>query len=350
MDMATLKQIWEDIKTLDQKQREQLRRMIGYASAVGDMKNKEEAMTEHRFSGGRFCVHCNGKHIVRNGHASNGMQRYLCRDCGKTFVITTNSLLSHSRKNLAVWQKYLDCFMNGDSLRKSAKECGINLPTSFQWRHKILDALEPFMKKELSGIVEADETFYPVSYKGNHSRSHDFQMPRKSRQRGHSIHHSGLSREWVCVPCALNHDGRSFAQAAKLGKISTEALERAFENRIAPGSTLCTDYEKAYHRFSDRSGLQLIQVRRNQTVRGIYGIQRMNSYHSRLKAFTDRFRGVSTKYLNNYLRWFSFLDDRTRTADDKELLLTTLILFSGKQKRNRDLARRPALPFPAPAG
>ena len=30
MDMATLKQIWEDIKTLDQKQREQLRRMIGF--------------------------------------------------------------------------------------------------------------------------------------------------------------------------------------------------------------------------------------------------------------------------------------------------------------------------------
>ena len=37
--MATLKQIWEDNKTLDQKQREQLRRMIGYASAVGDMKS-----------------------------------------------------------------------------------------------------------------------------------------------------------------------------------------------------------------------------------------------------------------------------------------------------------------------
>lgn len=344
--MASLEKIWEEVRTLDRRQREQLRRMIGYADAIGALKTKEEAMTERRFSGGRFCVHCNGKHIVRNGHAANGMQRYLCRDCGKTFVITTNTLLSHSRKGIDVWQKYLDCLMNGDSLRKSAGKCGINLPTSFKWRHKILDALGEFMEKELTGIVEADETFYPVSYKGNHSKSRHFTMPRESRQRGHSIHHSGLSREWVCVPCAVNRDGRSCAQAAKLGRVSSDALERTLHDRIGKGSILCTDREKAYRRFSGNGGFELIQMDKKQTIRGIYGIQRINSFHSRLKAFTARFKGVSTKYLNNYLRWFSFLDDRTRTDDDKELLLTAVVLFSGKQERNCDVARRPALPFP----
>ena len=55
----------------------------------------------------------------------------------------------------------------------------------------------------LDGIIEADETFFAISYKGNHSKSKTFAMPRKAHKRGHSTHIRGLSQEKVCVPCAL---------------------------------------------------------------------------------------------------------------------------------------------------
>ena len=29
------------------------------------------------------CQHCQGTHMVRNGLAADGRQRYLCRDCGR---------------------------------------------------------------------------------------------------------------------------------------------------------------------------------------------------------------------------------------------------------------------------
>jgi hypothetical protein len=46
----------------------------------------------------------------------------------------------------------------------------------------------------------------------------------------------------------------------------------------------------------------------NQTagerVRGELHIQTVNSRHERLKTFLRRHRGIATKYLDSYLRWF----------------------------------------------
>lgn len=48
-----------------------------------------------------------------------------------------------------------------------------------------------------------------------------------------------------------------------------------------------------------------------------YNIQRLNSFHSRLKIWIARFKGVSTKYLVNYLYEMKCLES---FKDDKEFL------------------------------
>ena len=45
-----------------------------------------------------------------------------------------------------------------------------------------------------------------------------------------------------------------------------------------------------------------------ERVRGIYRIQNVNNYYSRLKGWIQHFNGVATKYLDHYLSWFQFLD------------------------------------------
>ena len=55
------------------------------------------------------CPHCAGKRIVRNGSV-DGLQRYKCRGCGKTFNALTGSLLSRLRYK----GKWLDEVTNGD--------------------------------------------------------------------------------------------------------------------------------------------------------------------------------------------------------------------------------------------
>ena len=41
-----------------------------------------------------------------------------------------------------------------------------------------------------------------------------------------------------------------------------------------------------------------------ERVRSALHIQTINSRHSRIKSFLRGFRGIATKYLDSYLRWF----------------------------------------------
>lgn len=43
-------------------------------------------------------------------------------------------------------------------------------------------------------------------------------------------------------------------------------------------------------------------------VDGAWHVQNVNAYHCRLKARVQKFRGVATSYLANYLGWFRAID------------------------------------------
>jgi transposase len=101
--------------------------------------------------------------------------------------------------------------INGYSIRKCAKEVKISIPTSFYWRHKILDAIRAFMGiGSVGGVIEVDEAIFRESFKGDHKKSTTFTMPRKAHKRGVKGSYSskdekrkrGISKEQVCVLCA----------------------------------------------------------------------------------------------------------------------------------------------------
>ncbi len=219
--MPTIKDALDIINKLTAAEQESLKTMLLSPAFVKTL-DIEEFVTKERFSNGRVCPLCGCIHVVRNGHRKDGTQRYICNDCGKSFVIATNSIVSGTRKELAVWEKYIDCMMNGLSIRKTAVACGIHRNTAFIWRHKILDALRNMADEvKLDGIIEADETFFAISYKENHSKSKFFTMPRKAHKRGHSTHIRGLSKEKVCVPCVVNRNGLSISKITNTGRVST---------------------------------------------------------------------------------------------------------------------------------
>jgi hypothetical protein len=48
-----------------------------------------------------------------------------------------------------------------------------------------------------------------------------------------------------------------------------------------------------------------------RVIAGVYHVQNVNAYDSRLKDWMRRFKGVSTRHLDSYLGWFRAID-RTR--------------------------------------
>ncbi len=278
--MPTIKDALDIIGKLTVAEQESLKTMLLSTAFVKSL-NIEDFVAKERFANGRVCPLCGCIHVVRNGHRKDGTQRYVCKDCGKSFVIATNSIVSGTRKDLSVWEQYIDCMMNGLSIRKTAVACGIHRNTAFLWRHKILDALQNMADDvTLNGIIEADETFFAISYKGNHSKSKTFTMPRKAHKRGHSTHIRGLSKEKVCVPCAVNRNGLSISKITNTGRVSTKDLHHIYDGRIKTNSTLVTDKMNSYVRFTNANGIDLVQLKTGKAKKGIYNIQHINSYHS----------------------------------------------------------------------
>ena len=137
----TAQEIAEKLKKFPQEKINEIIAMFG-GSEIYKEETKDEFMMKKRFADGIFCPHCGSRHATKNGHRPDGTQNFICMECKRQFSSTTGTILSGSPKSLSVWKKYVESLMNGDSLRKSAEICGIDLTTSFYWRHKILDALQ----------------------------------------------------------------------------------------------------------------------------------------------------------------------------------------------------------------
>ena len=65
--------------------------------------------------------------------------------------------------------------MAGYSIRKCAETCHINIATSFFWRHKLINALASYVNvRTVEGLVEADETYFSFSRKGNRTKGRTY--------------------------------------------------------------------------------------------------------------------------------------------------------------------------------
>jgi transposase-like protein len=247
-----------------------------------------------------ICPHCKSDKIMKNGIAKN-KQRFICNNCNKTFGLTTNTIFMYTRKELSMWYKYMDLMFQGLTLQNIATNLEINIKTAFYWRHKILNTLKIIGNDKLKGIIEADETFFPISYKGSKK------MPRKAKKRGEKAKKRGLSKEQVCVLCILDRSKNLFNKSICYGKMSTENLEENLINKLLAGSFLVTDKEKSYIKYSKNNNIHLKQIHKNQTQEGKFHIQNINNYHGALKLWIRNFKGVSTKHLDNYLNFFKIL-------------------------------------------
>ena len=302
--MPSIKSILTDIQTLPLNQVEELLSYLEeFLVSNSQVEQIYEDVKEFRFSKGKVCPHCSSELISKNGKY-NGKQRYICKDCKRTFTDFTNSAVYRSKKSLDKWLKYAKCMIMGLSIRKSAKIVGINIATSFFWRHKILDCISAFLGTgHVDGLIEADEVFFAENFKGTKT----INMPRESHKRGKSIKKRGISKEQICVATALDRQGNLIIEPLCKGRMTYKELENLYKGHIGENSILCTDSHKSYIRFATDFNLDHKRIKTGKHKEDIYHIQHINSLHSNLKRLMGRFNGVSSKYISNYMHWFKWL-------------------------------------------
>lgn len=159
--MASVKSIKRDIQALGALEQEQILNYLEEASILGSFVDEvTNEVRENRFSIGKVCPHCGHDEVSRNGKY-NGKQRYICKSCRKTFTDFTRSPHYNSKRDIRKWIFYAKSMINEYSIRKCARIVGISIPTSFYWKHKILDAIRVYMRiGSIGGVIEVDEAFF----------------------------------------------------------------------------------------------------------------------------------------------------------------------------------------------
>lgn len=333
-------------------------------TSINDLMKSNRMEKEHA------CVKCGCLNIVKFGriklyHAIKDKkgnkigtkfvgehQRYKCRDCGSTFVSTAKSVFYRSHLTPDQISEIINAVTDRKSIRHAASLCRLSTKTAFRWRHRLLDSLTiPNEKVVLGGILEADETGFDLSFKGNPWNHFAFYGMSSPELRNYLLRHpeknpKGMN-EMVNVCCGIDHNKEALAIPTNLGKCRTKHLVQAFDTHIEQRSIMCSDKNTAYVKMCNQMKIALVQFKSDDytTKSGDLSIQRINNYHSNMKMWFKFFRGVATKYLRNYLLWFNFVLWSKKLNSNRKFFdhLTQVVTYD----KMVEIQKRPAIPFPA---
>lgn len=278
------------------------------------------------------CPYCNKEtKRIRYGK-KHGKQRFLCADCKKTYLATTNTVRSMSHFGIDIWREVLADTLSGYAMSYTEKRLQMSHQAVFNMRHKILLALEQYNSENpvmLSDVSELDETFVLESYKGKPLTASG--VTRKPRKHGAKAQKRGISSEYICLCTGVQREvGKALIKSVNRAKPSSAEIDEIFDNHIDPSSLAITDGLRSYNTLTSTVGCAVIDCTSRSA--SFYHLNTVNNLHSFIKQRYNFYRGVATKYLNRYGTMFQFA---YRLTDKIEDSLFTYLMKPGSVTPNK---------------
>ena len=299
------------------------------------------------------CPHCSScSHVQRKGKGT-----YLCRACNKKFTANANSISSGFRQPSVVWRKVLHCMLNLCSIKQACDYCAITPTTYYNIRTRIFYAMQLMMEDvRLYGAIQVDNTFVRLSFKGSELNTDEYPKdspfaclelaPRNARVRGGSYKQSERHKNAVCIFAAIDDVGHVMVRLIGTGAATARKLlatvgtnkflqtvpeKDPFDlmvrknargcDKVGAASFVIADGERAIKKYADVIGICCetnVYRRHGRQIRlgnNTHDIQRVNSLHSRLKAYLRKLNYVSSKYLPGFFALFEFLENTGATDE-----------------------------------
>lgn len=124
----------------------------------------------------------------------------------------------------------------------AAELCGVTHKTAFEWRHRVLATVSGYQDR----IVLLDTVWVDEAYVNDTDLSRGYGQARKR----------GLSRQKLCICVAIDIHKNPVAIVCGHGKPSSARVRKAMGGRIAPGSLLAHDLERASSVLVREGGLE----------------------------------------------------------------------------------------------
>lgn len=294
------------------------------------------------------CPLCGSASYKKHGTTSTGMQRYICKDCGKTFSENYGDSLRYSHLSESQWKTILRGLVYDHSLPMIAKDADIAVSTAWACKAKVNQAIATLYGYSdlFKGSTQADEYYCRASFKGK--RSPEFfiytlgRMPRHHRNYYEKIEYleqaglysklqqedpeylahllsrdsekmkRGISNEQICILTLVDSTGKLYLEPVSVGRLEKAMAKAKLKPRFIPDNSnvLVTDDHNAYNRALYGTKTRHEVVPSGKHANGKYNLAKVNSVHSQLTAYMEKYKGRSftTKYLdlNLMLFWWLF--------------------------------------------
>ena len=262
-----------------------------------------------------ICPRCKCEYVTKAG-VHDGRQVYKCKKCKYQFRETAKSLVYHMHK-YPLMLNYLKCMLEGKSLRACASEVGISLPTSFRWRHKILAAIQGLEGGiNFSGITETDELLLQYSEKGRRYKTLE-----EKEQAMKTVHPN------VAVLVMTDREGNLLFKHTGENKVQNSQIKEELKRRVSENNLICFKPNDEFKQAVMESPSKKVIVRRKTIGLAIYSVNVAEKKITNFLVWMMRFRGVATKYLQNYLMWFvvmnKYLKDKVESDIGRLLNLSS---------------------------
>ncbi len=303
------------------------------------------------------CLHCGSTVIKKIGKTKGGMQRYLCKDCHKSFTENYGLITHYSHLSEWQWQEAVRATVVGISLTELAKNINVSTKTAWLCRMKIYDTLKNIYGycDTFNSIVEADGKYERISFKGCKDKSFFIdklgRLPRHHRSRAQRIAYLGddykklfakdptmleemiyssqkrmvgrdtidINHQHVCILTAIDRSNNIYVQPVSAGSAKSDTVYENLQSRITREAVLVTDEYNSYKYLCRKESIEHIVVNSKCHSYGTYSLSRINALHSSI----DRFLGSNeykpaTKYLDLYFIMFWWLE---KNKDVSQIIL-----------------------------
>ena len=267
----------------------------------------------------KSCPFCDSSNFKKNGKYKNGNQKYICKDCGKTFSDSTNTFFFSSKVNIRAWFAFVNSIVSNSTLDAACQNAKIARNTGFIRRKRIFLALQNYQNDIiLDNKLSIDETYIKVE--------------EKSRKKIVGGQGSGCYNNYsVCL--GISNRGYIFAFVCKKNKINQKRANEIYLNHIKKGSTLIHDGEKTHMSIVKALNLEEKVIKSTAPNDERAEMKYIDELCSAVKHFLEVHRGYRKADLQNYLNLYVYIHNeriRYKKCQSKVASKLLKVVFSTK--------------------
>jgi transposase len=270
-------------------------------------------LAQIRWRDGVYCPRCRAESVIRYG-SYRVFQRYLCKDCDRTFNDQTGTVFEHSAVALRKWFLAVYTYIRfNTSLRQLDVEIDVSYKTIYRRVQRFLRALDA-PQFHLKGPVEIDEFYVKTGRKGR-------ERDGPSRSRGLSTRGRGTYTEDK-PPVFVLADRGSGERYVIPAKAATESTIRLLlADRQQESLTVYTDGFQAYEPLEEDDAVtrEYVVHGDGEYVDGAVHVNTCESHASLARRWLSPHRGVSKDRLTPYLRAFQLRREVFRIPGEEAL-------------------------------